>query len=79
MAQKLEEEYEPSACAESAIRAYWPDWLHVGGPLFQYHMLELQLALIECHVPIMYPADRRRAVSTIKTLKHQLATLGVKK
>jgi hypothetical protein len=76
MAPKPDEEYEPSACADSAIRAYWPDWLHADNTMFRYHMIELQMALIGCHIPIMFPADKRRAFATLKVLKKQLATVG---
>jgi hypothetical protein len=67
-----EEEYEFSECAELALRIYYPDTLKFTAPYFNRSMIELQLALIRCHKPIMSPSDRRRAVDTVKQLKFKL-------
>ena len=71
-----EEEYEFSMCAEEAIDFYWPDHLQPGTKMFEKRMLELQLALIECKLPIMYPSDKRRALSTIREIKQKMKEVG---
>lgn len=73
MSRRVEdEEYEFSLMAEDAIRLYWPDALTSDHPRFAYRMVELQLALIEGHMRVMYPSDLRRAQKTIKLLKRRL-------
>lgn len=66
------EEYQFSQCAEEAIRFHWPDHLTENHPLFERRMKELQIALIECKMPIMMPSDKRRALNTVRTLKHEM-------
>jgi hypothetical protein len=67
-----DEDHEFSECAEEAIRFRWPDGLGVDHPLFQRFMLELQLDLIECKLPIMMPSDKRRALETVKWIKQEM-------
>ena len=63
------EEYQFSECAEEVIRFRYPDTLTPAHPLFQRRMMELQLDLIECKLPVMMPSDKRRALSTVRWLK----------
>ena len=73
-----QEEYELSECAEAAVDFYWPSTLKPSNPMFERRMIELQIALINCHRHTMYPSDRRRALNTVRELKHKLKTLVVK-
>lgn len=68
-------DYEFSECAEDAIKFRWPDGLTIAHPLFQRRMLELQLDLIECKLPVMLPSDKRRALSTVRWLKEKMMTV----
>jgi hypothetical protein len=70
-----EEEYELSVCAEDAVSFYWPDSLRAGTVMFERRMIELQLALIECKMMVMFPSDKRRAKKTIAYLKEKVAKL----
>ena len=69
---KEEEEYEYSLCAADAIQLYWPPSISVEHPSFEKAMVELQINLIKCKLPIMFPSDKKRALSTIVFLKNVL-------
>jgi hypothetical protein len=68
----FDEEYEFSECSEKAIRFFYPDDLKPSHPLFDKRMKELQMQLIECKLPFMFVADKRRAVKTLKFLRGEL-------
>lgn len=72
MTLRIDEEYELSECAEKAFRFHYPDSLTPKHPLFERRMLELQIALIECHRHTMFRSDQRRALSTIKQIKKRM-------
>ena len=67
-----DDEYEMSECCEQATKLFWPDWFTPAHPGFATSMFELQMRLIECHLPFMVAADRRRALKTIRYLKARL-------
>ena len=69
----LEEEYEFSECSEKAIKFFYPEDLKPNNPMFDKRMKELQVRLIECKLPFMYVADKRRALKTVKFLKEELS------
>lgn len=69
MTKRAEDTYEFSVCSESALRQYWPDSMTPDCPEFERNMIECQLALIECKVPIMYREDKARALETVRYLK----------
>ena len=75
-AYKDEDEYEFSHCVETAVAAYYPDTLTPAHPFFRRYMIELQLAMLGCHLPIMSGADKRRAKTTVATLKGKLGRLS---
>jgi len=75
-AYKDEDEYEFSHCVDTAIAAYYPDTLKPAHPFFKRYMIELQLAMIGCHLPIMSGADKQRAKTTVATLKSKLRRLS---
>ena len=75
-AYKDEDEYEFSHCVDTAIAAYYPDTLTPAHPFFKRYMIELQLAMLGCHLPIMSGADKRRAKTTVATLKGKLGRLS---
>ena len=75
-AYKDEDEYEFSHCVETAVAAYYPDTLTPAHPFFKRYMIELQLAMLGCHLPIMSGADKRRAKTTVATLKGKLRRLS---
>ena len=75
-AYKDEDEYEFSHCVETAIAAYYPDTLTPALPFFRRYMIELQLAMIGCHLTIMSGVDKRRAKTTVATLKGKLRRLS---
>lgn len=64
-----DEEYEFSLCSEDAIRVYYPDYREVGTPLWNRGMMELQVRLLKCKRPTMYPSDRKRADRTLRWLR----------
>lgn len=64
-----DEEHEYSQCAEETIEFYYPDKLTPSHPMFEALMIELQIALIECHRHIMFSADLRRAIKTVNYLR----------
>ena len=69
-----DEEYEFSECSEEVIAFHYPDDLTPAHPLFTRRMMELQIALIECKLPLMFPSDKRRALSTVRYLKQEMKT-----
>jgi hypothetical protein len=75
-AYKDEDEYEFSHCVDTAIAAYYPDTLTPAHPFFKRYMIELQIAMLACHLPIMSGADKRRAKTTVATLKGKLGRLS---
>ena len=68
----LDEEYEFSECSQNVINFHYPDSLTPQHPLYETRMIELQLALIECKLPIMYKSDKWRALNTVKYLRGKL-------
>lgn len=70
-----DEEYEYSMKSEDAIRLYYPESITPAHPFFERMMIELQVALIEGHLPVMFASDKKRALKTARELKAKLRAL----
>ena len=61
--------WEPCPCAAAAIQQWWPGKMDEKVEGFARRMRDLQIALIECHLPAMAPDNAARATRTLAWLR----------